>query len=429
MQRKFLRAEMWDKTQYLFRNYYDRMMHCVLYFDNRVEEKPFREALSFQLENVPVLHSRYHNNFIKPYWTVCDYTLDEVLTIKDSANVEADVYAFLTQQIPVTKNVQTQIALFNHGSKTAFCMVSNHMCFDGGDFKYFVTSLCRNYNALVSGDKKMYIKSGSRAYDCIYSSLSQEDKKTAKGLYKNISAVKDKHRFPLTAPKKDDKSMIVRHLMDARKFSALRAAGKKAGYTVNDVILALYIRALFELAGFDKNERLTVPNMVDLRRHLSDGGASLGLTNHTGFMPCTVDGIGDNILDTLNKVQEALKTAKQDKFLGLYSLPLLSLAYKVLPHFISEFAIKLGYDNPLTGMSNIGSINPEDYRMGGAVPEYGFYTGAIKYKPFMQLAFTTMNGEVTFTIAVRGNEEDEKIIKHFFELFDKNADSLIELTA
>jgi NRPS condensation-like uncharacterized protein len=47
----------------------------------------------------------------------------------------------------------------------------------------------------------------------------------------------------------------------------------------------------------------------------------------------------------------------------------------------------------------------------------------------MQLAFTTMNGEVTFTIAVRGNEEDEKIIKHFFELFDKNADSLIELTA
>ena len=28
--KKLLKAEMWDKMQYLFRNYYDRMVHCVL---------------------------------------------------------------------------------------------------------------------------------------------------------------------------------------------------------------------------------------------------------------------------------------------------------------------------------------------------------------------------------------------------------------
>ena len=29
--KKVFKAEMWDKMQYLFRNYYDRMMHGVLY--------------------------------------------------------------------------------------------------------------------------------------------------------------------------------------------------------------------------------------------------------------------------------------------------------------------------------------------------------------------------------------------------------------
>ena len=29
--KKVFKAEMWDKMQYLVRNYYDRMMHGVLY--------------------------------------------------------------------------------------------------------------------------------------------------------------------------------------------------------------------------------------------------------------------------------------------------------------------------------------------------------------------------------------------------------------
>ena len=42
--KKLLKAEMWDKMQYLFRNYYDRMMHCVLYYDGPVDEDALRRA-------------------------------------------------------------------------------------------------------------------------------------------------------------------------------------------------------------------------------------------------------------------------------------------------------------------------------------------------------------------------------------------------
>ena len=44
----------------------------------------------------------------------------------------------------------------------------------------------------------------------------------------------------------------------------------------------------------------------------------------------------------------------------------------------------------------------------------------MKGKPYMQLALTTFEGEVTFSIAITGNEEDEKIVEEFFGLIDKN---------
>ena len=298
--------------------------------------------------------------------------------------------------------------------------VVNHMCFDGGDLKYFVTQLARNYTGLLASDGNMTVKSGTRAYDAVYSGLSEEDKKKAKSLYRNISDVKTKHVFPLTERREGDVNRIIKRKVAAEKFNAARAAGKKLGFTVNDVMLAVYLRSLYELGVFRDGETLTVPCMVDLRRHMKQGGAETGLTNHTGFMNVTVDGVGRNMRETLDIVAAAMEKNKNDRFLGLYSLPLLHLAYTILPHCVSEFAIKLGYNNPLIGMSNIGSIKPSDYALGDVQPYDGFYTGAVKGKPYMQLALTTFGGEVTFTVAITGNEDDEKVVNRFFDIVEKN---------
>lgn len=415
-----LKAEMWDKTQYLFRNYYDRMMHCALYYDGEPDADALRRALTFQIERVPVLHSRYHNNPLEPYWTVEEWNIDDVLRVERVDEIEPAVMAFVEQRIPIESNTQLRVGLFLAGGKSALAVVVNHMCFDGGDLKYFVIKLCENYTKLVSGDQNMEIKSGSRAYSMVYSSMSDEDSKAAKSLYRNISEVKSKHRFPLTEKREGDRNRIIKHKFGKAEFAAARAAGKAMGFTVNDIILAAYIRALYEFGVCRDGEPLTVPCMVDLRRHMKGGGSETGLTNHTGFMTVTVDGAGKDMREAMDIVAKAMERNKHDKFLGLYGLPLLNLAYSLFPHFLAEPVIRLGYDNPLIGMSNIGSINPADYALGELKPCDGFYTGAVKGKPYMQLALTTFEGEVTFSIAITGNEEDEKIVEEFFGLIDKN---------
>ena len=81
-QPKRLKAQMWDKMQYLFRNYYDRMLHVRIDFDGMLDIAALKEAYNYMLERVPVLHSRFHNNFIKPYWSVKKIDIDSIVTLK-----------------------------------------------------------------------------------------------------------------------------------------------------------------------------------------------------------------------------------------------------------------------------------------------------------------------------------------------------------
>lgn len=425
---KILKAEIWDKMQYLFRDFYDRMVHCVQIYDAPIDVAAIKNVLLWTTEKTPILHSAFRVNAVEPYWTVEDYTIDDIVSVDlDCADLDETIDKFICNSIPTDNNVQYKFGVFSDGKKWAIAMIVNHMCMDGGDMKYFMKKLAENYNKYISGRRDFTIKTGSRSLDEVYSNLSDEDKEIAKKLYKNISAVKDEHYFPLTPSTKEDRTMICKSKVDKDLFAKFKLIGKKLDVTVNDLMLAFYIRALYDVGMFDAKERLSIPCMVDLRRHIEAGGANTGLTNHTGFMVCSVANKGETINDTLIEVLRSVKKSKDDPYMGLYSLPLLKLAYAVFPHIISETAIKIGYMNPLIGMSNIGLLNDELLRLGEADLIDGFMTGAVKYKPYMQLALTTIKGQITMTIAIRGNDEDKKIVAGFFELIKKNMTDFVEL--
>lgn len=427
---KILKAEMWDKMQYLFRNYYDRMVHCVQYYDAPINVKALKEVLLWMTEKAPILHSSFHGNVVEPYWKIEDYRVNDFFSEKlncEKGGLENDTYAFLCQSVPVDSNVQYRFGVFSDGEKWAIAMIVNHMCMDGGDFKYFMRKLAENYNKLIKGEKDFDIKTGSRSYDAVYSKLNDEETQIAKSLYKNISAVKDEHYFPLTPDDKNDKTMICRRVIGADIFKRFRTIGKTMDVTVNDLMLAFYVRSLYEIGMYNSEERLSIPCMVDLRRHIEEGGANTGLTNHTGFMVCSTERKGETVNDTLIEVLRSVRKSKNDPYMGLYSLPLLKLAYTVFPYVISETAIKIGYLNPLIGMSNIGVLDDEALQMGDAKLTYAWMTGAVKYKPYMQLALTSVSGRMTMTVAVRGNGRDKEIIERFFDIIENNIKDFIEL--
>lgn len=424
-----IKAELWDKMQFMFRNYYDRMVHAYTVYDGILDKDIIKTVLIGFTELVPILHSRFVEHPIDPYWEEAPYSIEDILTVKESADIAKDADSFLTQTIPYDNNVQYKVALFYHEGKTHLSMIVNHMCFDGGDFKYFLAMLAANYNNLANGINKIEIKTGSRSYDKVYTGLSKSEQRIAEKLYKNISAVKDEKQFPFSASDSADKNMICKRKIAKEVFEKARLIAKGFDATANDLLLAVYVSALYDIGKFDVNSSLTIPCMVDLRRHISDGGLSTGLTNHTGFMQCSVKNKGSNINETLLNVIKSVNKSKRDKYIGLYSLPLLNLAYSIFPYKLSEFAISKGYSNPLIGMSNIGVLNPKLLSFKDAHLVDGFITGAVKYKPYMQLAVTTLDGAATLTIAIKGNAKDAEIAENFFDIIEGNFKEFISINS
>ena len=423
MERK-LNAELWDKMHYLFRDFNDRMVHVELHYDFEIDIEALKTVLICFFEKAPVLHSSFKDNHVSPYWIVKPYTIEDVLTVAYPDDLEKAVDDFLTQYLPPDSDLQMKVAVFFKDGTSTLCVVENHMCMDGGDFKYFMKALCENYNAYVEkGISPIELREGTRSYEAVYEDFSKTEQRMARNLYKNVCA-KDEHKFPLTPDSIRDRSFIAKRKISAETFDKIRAAGKKHGATVNDMLLTAYFYSLYELAGYDPSDSVTISCAIDLRRHIKDVSDE-GLTNHTAFMQCNIPERGRDIFETLQYAVQSSQKFKHDKFMGLYGLPLLKLGYSILPHAASEEIIKIGYSNPLLAMSNIGILESDKLALQGHEPTDGFMTGAVKYKSYALLSVTSLRKELTISMCVRGNDEDRAIVERFFDIMEKSIGLLI----
>lgn len=427
-----MKAEMWDRMQFLFRNYYDRMIHFYLKFDEPLDYAALAKAYKYVVDRIPVLHSSFINCAITPYWKInYDYSESDIITLKEAEDEESAhnmAMEFLTQEIPVKAKLQIQAGVFRFKGGDILVQVLNHMCMDGPDTKEMLMLVARAYEQILAGkEPDVEVKNGDRSHYQCYTLYNEEEKKTALGLYKNVSQVKHQIKFPYTKrDRKTDKSRILRRVIGKEKFAALKAMSKKAGVTLNDVLLVAYMRALYRACNIDRERSVSVPCMVDLRRHIK-GGKSFGFSNHIGFMICTAHGYKEDYLQMFEDIKKQSDAAKDDPYFGLYSLPLLNLAYTLFPQFLAEFAIGLGYNNPYTGMSNLGLLKEQDFMFNGKSPSYLFLTGAIKSIPYLQLAICTYKGEMTLTVAVKCKDKDEEALTVFIDDVVAELDNMLKV--
>ena len=421
---KRLTAELWDKMHYLFRDFNDRMVHVELSYDFVPDIDALKTVIICAFEKIPVLHSKFVDTKFSTYWQVMPYDIDEVFTVSYPDDIQAAADEFLTGYIPPESHIQMKVALFIKDGKSKLCLIENHMCMDGGDLKYFLESFCDNYNKYVNeGISPINYRTGSRSYEDVYSGFSQTEAGVAQRLFKNINA-RDDHKFPLTADNIRDTSFIARKKFSEDTLMKLKSKGKELGATINELLLSCYFYSIYELASYPVSEQMMISNAIDLRRHM-DSVADKGFTNHTSWMQCAIPERGRDIFETVKYVVLSSNKFKNDKFMGLYGLPLLNFGYNILPHAASEEIIKIGYSNPLMAMSNIGVLKGEVFALDGKEPTDAFMSGAVKYKPFVLLTVTTYKNVITLSMCVRGNDEDKKIVEKFFGLMEKNVNTLL----
>ena len=137
-----IKAEMWDRMQFLFRNYYDRMVHAKLTYEGSFDMNILKNVVLYMIEKAPVLHSSFNTTVIEPYWKEEKYTIDDIVSYEKVEDADKAADEWLLDVIPYDNNVQVKLTVFEDDKHSILAWRNNHMCMDGGDLKYFLATLC-----------------------------------------------------------------------------------------------------------------------------------------------------------------------------------------------------------------------------------------------------------------------------------------------
>ncbi len=247
----------------------------------------------------------------------------------------------------------------------------------------------------------------------------REDLKSkAKSQFAGVSS-HDKHTLPFTEKSENDKKYIVRKSIPSTIFNKAREEVKKYEGTVNDLIATAYISSVYEICNLPENERVGISCAVDLRRYIKNINRT-GYTNHTTFMPCIVNGKGENVFDILKQVVECNTKNKEDEFMGLHGLPLLNIGYSTMVYAQAEIVVGLFYNNANLAISNVGAMDLEALSLNGNKPVGAAVAGAAKKKPCAMMTALTINGNLQISVCIQGNENDKEMLEKFFDLIENN---------
>jgi NRPS condensation-like uncharacterized protein len=407
-----LRAELWDKLHFILGHSTDRMIRGELLYDGLIQTGLLKKALLHVTETHTVLHSSFRDHFLYPYWEIRTYSIDDILTVihTDDPGLARD--DFMNQVIPADNNVQYKAAVINHDGRSLFCVMINHMCLDGRTLHTFLYQVAFCYNRIYEGLPLPVFETGSRAHSMIYSNLPFRDRIRARLLLRNITRLKEKRTFAYTGEDPSDHLQTIRQKWEDVAYEKMRETAKKTGFTVNDMLLACYIHALYETCDFPAEKPLTITCMVDNRRHIKQS-AKTGLTNHVGLLQVRIVRCGATIGDTIRRVHEVTTREKKKRFFGLQGIPLISLGY-VSPFFLVKPGTLRWFVPPVLGFSNLGIIQEGQLKLGDLQLSDIMLVGPSQFKPNITIYIHTVSSTLDFTTAVRGNEKDrEKILQLF----------------
>lgn len=420
-EKKKLKAELFDKMQFCFKKYYDRMIHSYFIYEGSVNINKIKSILLSFYKQVDILHSCYHNGLIKSYWKVrYDYSIDEILTISKSNNVYDDSIKYLTSKhIKSNDKIQLKLNVIIDKTNNLFslCFLVNHMIIDGSDLKYFIYNFIKAYNL----NEDIILKNNSRAFENIYKDMSEEKKKIALSLYKNKSSSTTKYKFKFSEKTKNDKPMIA--ILNFTKAESIKIINysKNNNYSITDLFLAAYGYTSLSYLKDNKEFKYSfiIQSMVDLRRYIKNND-NLALANFTGKMDLSFNPKSNDINEVLKEISISSIKQKEEDMIGLSSLPLLKLDYILFINKIANFMLSSFFDFSNFALSNIGILDSNQLQIKDAKILQAHISGACRKKGKVMLSITSIDNIFTISIPFIGNIKDNGLFLSFLYKIKEN---------
>lgn len=402
------KVETWDIMQFLFARFNDHQIHCVISFDVHIDEERLKRAVDLLADIFPLISCRFSESAGRPNWFDAGFTADDMVFLKESENVDEEVQRSICPKIDEFIGPQLKIYIVRNDKADSLGVVINHMLCDGEGFKEILYMLSSIYSHL--GDDPAYkpvYSMGSRSARQVLRVFSWSSKLRIMLERYGLSRHDNSFVFGLDGDR--SRPFIATLTTTYDQFVSMRSYAKQHGATINDVILAAYIRTLHKTTG---GQAAAIQCVLDLRKYLP-GRKAEGFCNLTSNLVCDIGPETDEWFDdTLTKVKNTMDAEKEDRSC-LNLIMLLEVLFRVMPYKTAKYLVLKNYNNPPFAMSNIGIIDENRLNFNGLHITDAFMTGSIKYNPLFQLALSTFNNRITFSVAFHGTKADKEKIDRF----------------
>lgn len=379
---------------------------AIVRFQGRLQAPRAAKAVRLVMDAEPVLGCRFVADAKRPYWERLA-TLDDraVLMVQDADDPEDAAREFLASPFDPTTGPQLEALLARGPHGDVLALKLSHLAVDGGAVKECLYLLAETYRRLELEPDLAVTPNLDGARSLL---------PAARGARwgERLRAMKPQELLPPTdwgitglGKERGHQEHIVRRVPQ-QESRALREWGRDRGATVNDLLLAAYLRALFATLRPAQGDATPVQMSCDLRRWLPPGTRT-ALSNISATWSINIPPVeGETFAETLARVVERTRAWKASEPGVRQAVGLWIASRLVMPQGV-EVMRKPIKGNPVTDttgyptMTNIGVIDETlvDFGEGVAVAD-AYLLGPIAFPTGYVLTASTFRDEMTLSAGI-----------------------------
>jgi NRPS condensation-like uncharacterized protein len=420
-------AEISDQIQFFLRTYADQQMRFVIYFGQQLDFEILKKAMRLTLLAEPVF-SYFYIEDIKTAWWQKQEKIDSSLLVdlvEINNESEDEINNFLTTEIQPFSFPIVRARVVRNSQKDILCINMNHTPTDGAGLKEFVKILAATYSGLLN-NPDFEIKSGNKG-DRSLKQVTQHF-----SLFQKLKFVREGFRSPKKGLSwsfgwdrtgEESRKFISRIEINSESFDRIKSYSKLNNVTINDIVLAAFIRSFVQTNtnNYYASKPVIVP--VDLRKYLKPVKTST-ICSLTGSLTCNIGKItGNDFKDTVLRVRDEMnkKKAAHAEMNRVLQIAVLSkfMAYNKLKKQLLNLKMP-----PVPLVTNVGIIDKTDIDFNNTGVENAFVTGAISLDEYFSMGYSTFQKVMTFSIGYQGGETQEQKVKVFLNALKTELESI-----
>jgi len=414
-----LRAQPFDCMQHFYSAVQEPLIRCSVRFSSHLNEDVLKRAVDLSICAVPLIGCCFDK--VAHCWRKRGFTADNIVYLVEvHSGDDVSDRKLLLSSIDSTREPQLKIFIARGEQCDTLCIIISHMISDGAGFKDFLYLFGDLYSKCDKDrgyrTKPKYF--GKRDLNQLLHHFSLTEK--LRILFSRGPSYRPDPAMILPIEGDPVNPIIVIGRIEKERFTGIVNFAKSSDASVNDVILAAYIRILHKVTGCVD---IAMPCPVNLRKYKKDD-QTCGICNLTANYFCHVNVVsGESFGDTLEKVTKQMREQKvSDSCLKgpmLYHLMFYMLPYGIVRKFFYKYS-----PVPVVSYTNLGILDAAKFNFGNLTVDEAFISTAVKSAPYFQLSVSTYNGCCVLTSSLYATKEDRETVEGFFDLMENELESL-----